>query len=147
MVSGIMKWMIAKGTTYTHDYTDTTSIRWAHGEHSSVREFVVAFYACDQEEAPERQEDKGWSHRLPNRILPSNEATAVYMVGTIIVDFSNVDLATFPSKVINDEKVYNLGCELKVTFGAREGVLKFEALSQGHTIGQTSINFSTAKYY
>ncbi|KAF4216546.1 hypothetical protein CNMCM8980_001983 [Aspergillus fumigatiaffinis] len=130
MVSGIMKWMIAKGTTYTHDYTDTTSIRWAHGEHSSVREFVVAFYACDQEEAPERQEDK-----------------AVYMVGTIIVDFSNVDLATFPSKVINDEKVYNLGCELKVTFGAREGVLKFEALSQGHTIGQTSINFSTAKYY
>jgi hypothetical protein len=71
----------------------------------------------------------------------------VYTVGDIIVDFSNVDLATFPSKVIKDKRAYELSYDLKVTVGAREGVLKFEALSQGQTIGQTSINFSAAKYY
>ncbi|GFF98153.1 heat shock 70 kDa protein 12A [Aspergillus udagawae] len=129
MVSGIMKWMIAKGTTYTDHYTDTVTVYRTHYEDSTLRKFDT-FYACDQEEAPEREEDK-----------------AVYTVGDIIVDFSNVNLATFPSKVIKDERVYKLSYELKVTVGAREGVLKFEALSQGQTIGQTSINFSAAKYY
>ncbi|GFF46529.1 heat shock 70 kDa protein 12A [Aspergillus udagawae] len=129
MVSGIMKWMIAKGATYTSNYTDTVTVYWPHDEHSTPRK-PVTFYACDQEEAPERQEDK-----------------AVYMVGDITVDFSNVNLATFPSKVIKDEQVYQVTCQIRVTFGAREGVLKFEALSQGQTIGQTSINFSAAKYY
>ncbi|KAF7157792.1 hypothetical protein CNMCM6106_003921 [Aspergillus hiratsukae] len=146
MVSDIMEWMIAKGATYTDNYTRTVTVYRTHYEHSRLRKFTK-FYACDQEEAPERREDKGWYRILPKRILPSNEDTAVYTVGNIIVDFSNVNLAMFPSKVIKDERVYELSYELKVTFGAREGVLKFEALSQGQTIGQTSINFSAAKYY
>ncbi|GIJ81658.1 hypothetical protein Asppvi_000157 [Aspergillus pseudoviridinutans] len=129
MVSGIMKWMIAKGATYTDNYTNTVTVYRTHYEDSTLRKFDT-FYACDMAEAPERQEDR-----------------AVYTVGDIIVDFSNVDLAMFPSKVIKDERVYKLSYELKVTFGAREGVLKFEALSQGQTIGETSINFSAAKYY
>ncbi|KAF7169279.1 hypothetical protein CNMCM5623_002075 [Aspergillus felis] len=129
MVSGIMKWMIAKGGKYTDNYTDTVEINQRHDEHSELRKSFT-FYACDRDEAPERQEDK-----------------AVYAVGNIIVDFSKVNLVIFPSKVINDERVYKLSFELKVTFGAREGLLKFEALSQGQTIGQTSINFSAVKYY
>ncbi|EAW24744.1 Hsp70 family protein [Aspergillus fischeri NRRL 181] len=146
MVSGIMEWMIAKGATYTDNYRRTVSVHWTHYEHSSLRKFTT-LYACDQEEAPERQDHKGWSRILPKRILPSNEGTAVYTVGNIVVDFSNVNLAMFPSKVIKDERVYDLSYDLKVTFGARDGVLKFEAISQGQTVGQTSINFSAAKYY
>ncbi|KAH2148997.1 hypothetical protein KXW33_004558 [Aspergillus fumigatus] len=128
-VSGIMEWMIAKGTTYTDNYSLTVSVCRAHYENSSLRK-VTTLYACDQSEAPERQEHK-----------------AVYEVGNIAVDFSNVDLELFPSKVIKNKRVYKLNYKLRVTFGAREGVLKFEAVSQGQTVGQTSINFSAAKYY
>ncbi|KAM0091075.1 hypothetical protein ACP6JD_005519 [Aspergillus fumigatus] len=145
-VSGIMEWMIAKGTTYTDNYSLTVSVCRAHYENSSLRK-VTTLYACDQSEAPERQEHKGWSHILPKRILESNKGTAVYEVGNIAVDFSNVDLELFPSKVIKNKRVYKLNYKLRVTFGAREGVLKFEAVSQGQTVGQTSINFSAAKYY
>lgn len=122
------------------------SVCRAHYENSSLRK-VTTLYACDQSEAAERQEHKGWSHILPKRILESNKGTAVYEVGNIAVDFSNVDLELFPSKVIKNKRVYKLNYKLRVTFGAREGVLKFEAVSQGQTVGQTSINFSAAKYY
>lgn len=79
--------------------------------------------------------------------LKSNRTADCYVVGEIEVNFSNADLNEFPSKYIDGWRVYLLKYTLKVIFGAQDGVLKFEAASQGKTIGRTSINFNTIKYY
>jgi hypothetical protein len=71
----------------------------------------------------------------------------VYKIGDIAVDLSNVDLSRFNSKLIDDRRAYDIQLHLKVTFGAQEGLLKYEAISQGKTIGVTSIDYSTARYY
>lgn len=63
------------------------------------------------------------------------------------MDFSNVDLSRFESKVEGARRLYELEYELEVTFGAQEGVLKFKATSQGKTIGLTSIKYNTVRYY
>jgi hypothetical protein len=63
------------------------------------------------------------------------------------VDFTNVDLNMFGRKYISGEHVYELRYSIKVIFGAQDGVLKFQTFSQGQTIGNTTINFATVKYY
>lgn len=68
-------------------------------------------------------------------------------MGEIVVDFSNVDLSRFGSKSVDGERLYSLSYNLTVILGAQEGILRFEAVSQGQTIGTTSINFNTIKYY
>ncbi|KAL2827784.1 actin-like ATPase domain-containing protein [Aspergillus cavernicola] len=129
MTRGRMKWMIAKGDKYTYNYTNSVSITWSYYEGGKLNH-SLQFYACDQKAAPEREDDNN-----------------VYEVGDIIIDFTNVHLAIFDSKITNGMKLYRLDYELHVVFGAQEGVLKFKATSQGQTIGQTSINFNTVKYY
>ncbi|KAB8210440.1 hypothetical protein BDV34DRAFT_220577 [Aspergillus parasiticus] len=143
MVRGIMKWMIVKvgtgsallnispmhfpdvniekGEKYTENYTTHVNIWRTHYESWSLKKRDT-FYACDDTQAPER-------------------------VGQIVVDFSNVDLSRFESKTVDGEHLYSLSYKLKVIFGAQEGILQFEAVSQGQTIGTTSINFNTLKYY
>ncbi|RDW64368.1 Hsp70 family protein [Aspergillus mulundensis] len=90
----------------------------------------IPLYACDQDLAAVRVEHKG-----------------VYSVGKIVVDLSKVDLNLFESKIIRNERVRNVNYRVKITFGAQEGLLKFEAISRGQRIGETSIDFSTTKYY
>lgn len=53
----------------------------------------------------------------------------------------------FDKKYISGKTAYNLEYSIKVIFGAQDGILKFEASSQGKVIGYTSIKFATAKYY
>ncbi|KAK6828704.1 hypothetical protein RU639_003752 [Aspergillus parasiticus] len=129
MVSGIMKWMIAKGEKYTENYKNHVNVQRTHFETWSLKQSVT-FYACDDTQAPERVNEDG-----------------VYKVGQIVVDFSNVDLSRFKSKTVDGERLYSLSYKLKVIFGAQEGILQFEAVSQGQTIGTTSINFNTLRYY
>ncbi|OAX80402.1 hypothetical protein ACJ72_05262 [Emergomyces africanus] len=123
-----IKWMIAKGEKYTENYTYVSSMCQTHYQFGGLKR-LQPLYACDLTDAPERK----------------NSDT--YVVGDIEIDFSNADLNMFPSKYIDGVRVHNLAYELKVIFGAQDGVLKFEAACQGRTIGRTSINFNTIKYY
>lgn len=68
-------------------------------------------------------------------------------VGDITVNFEKVDLSRFPHKVSNGKIVHDLHYGIKVIFGAQEGVLKFEAHSDGQLIGATSINFTHTSSY
>ncbi|KAG5305456.1 Hsp70 family protein [Histoplasma capsulatum G186AR] len=128
MVGGIMKWMICKGEKYSENYTCMVPVARTHYQFNSLKR-QVTLYACDLTDAPERGNPD------------------CYVVGEIEVNFSNADLNEFPSKYIDGWRVYLLKYTLKVIFGAQDGVLKFEAASQGKTIGRTSINFNTIKYY
>lgn len=71
----------------------------------------------------------------------------VTYVGSIETDFTDVDLTQFDSKIIGGELVHSLEFTLKVIFGAQEGILKFEATSNGKVIGKSSISFAKASYY
>ncbi|KAE8310814.1 hypothetical protein BDV41DRAFT_579164 [Aspergillus transmontanensis] len=128
---------IEKGEKYTENYTTHVNIWRTHYESWSLKKRDT-FYACDDTQAPERVNGDDLSHALSIR---------VYKVGQIVVDFSNVDLSRFESKTVDGERLYSLSYKLKVIFGAQEGILQFEAVSQGQTIGTTSINFNTLKYY
>ncbi|KAL4734478.1 actin-like ATPase domain-containing protein [Aspergillus similis] len=124
-VSGIMEWMIAKGDKYAENHTESVSICRTFYVHETKR-CTLNLYACDRAVAPERK-----------------DSIAVYKVGSIVVDLTSVDLASCEYKIRYGLKLYRLKYKLHVTFGAREGILKFHATSQGQTIGQTSINFNT----
>jgi hypothetical protein len=71
----------------------------------------------------------------------------VRRVGDICVDFTKVDLSTCEQKNLLGTPLYRLQYEVKVIFGAREGILKFEAHAQGKVIGNTTINFYSPKVY
>lgn len=60
---------------------------------------------------------------------------------------TGVDLGLFDCKYNATGRVYRVEFDLKVVFGAREGLLKFETICQGKVIGRTSIDFSTTKFY
>ncbi|PGH03861.1 hypothetical protein GX51_03849 [Blastomyces parvus] len=111
MVRGMMKWMIAKGETYTENYTSVTPLEQIHYPPHGLKKSKLYIYA----------------------------------VGDIEVNFSNTDLNKFTSKYIDGWLVHRLEYELKVIFGAQDGVLKFEDTCQGATIGQTSIKFNDIK--
>ncbi|KAL4783416.1 actin-like ATPase domain-containing protein [Aspergillus varians] len=128
LVPDIMNWMIAKGDKYTQNYTDSASLRHVHYETDSLKKSAT-FYACDQDAQPKRCDSKD-----------------VYKVGRVVVDFSTVDLTRFDSRFSRGNKMYELEYTIKVIFGAQEGLLKFEATSQGKVIGKTSIEFADAKY-
>ncbi|KAL4881112.1 hypothetical protein BJY04DRAFT_218627 [Aspergillus karnatakaensis] len=134
-VRGMMEWMIAKGDKYTPDYTRSVSIGKSHTRiegvgKQSLRSSSI-LYACDLAIGPERV-----------------DAAGVYEVGRIDVDFSAVDLTRFESKpTVLGNTIYKIIFQLKVIFGAHEGLLKFEAASQGQVIGKTTIDFNTAKCY
>ncbi|KAL4942784.1 hypothetical protein BDV06DRAFT_211602 [Aspergillus oleicola] len=129
MVRGLMKWAIQKGQKYGEDHTELFPLNWRKYWDSELSP-RLSLYACEQTLAPEWNDDKD-----------------VYKIGDIAVDLSNVDLSGFNSKLINGKPVYDIWLQLKVTFGAREGLLKYEAISQGRRIGVTSIDFSTTRYY
>ncbi|RAL13363.1 Hsp70 family protein [Aspergillus homomorphus CBS 101889] len=124
-IGGIVRWMIAKGEKHAEDYKQTTCVAQPHRYCNSLKK-RNALWASDRTDAPERMDDDG-----------------VYKVGSIIVDFAQVDLALFPVKTREGRKVYRLEYNIRVTFGAQDGLLKFEATCQGKTIGRTSIDYGT----
>ncbi|KAL4733033.1 hypothetical protein BDV11DRAFT_200880 [Aspergillus similis] len=129
MVRGFMKWTIQKGQKYVEDHTELFPLNWRKFWDSELSP-RLPLYACEQTQAPK------W-----------NDHEDVYKIGDIAIDLSNVDLGRFNSKLIDGRRAYDIWLQLKVTFGAQEGLLKYEAISQGKTIGVTSINFSTTRYY
>ncbi|OJJ97569.1 hypothetical protein ASPACDRAFT_1890175 [Aspergillus aculeatus ATCC 16872] len=124
LVRGIMKWMISKGEKYAEEYKQTVYTRWTHRKCDSLIKSTNS-YASEKMLAPERM-----------------DADGVYKVGCIVVDFTEVDLSQFPVVRKGGQRIYNLQYNIRVTFGAQDGLLKFEATCQGKIIGKTSIEFT-----
>ncbi|KAJ0417519.1 hypothetical protein BJY00DRAFT_325500 [Aspergillus carlsbadensis] len=123
---GRVKWLTKKlsdGFTKGKDFFCSHSI-------GDALVSTTSLYSSDAEISPDRVDDP-----------------EVRKVGDIELDFRNVDLSMFQTKYIDGELVYKFDYSLNVVFGAREGVLKFEARSNGKVIGKTSIEFAKALYY
>lgn len=71
----------------------------------------------------------------------------VRKVGKIMANLENVDLSNFNHRIRNGKTVYDVQFQIRVIFGAQEGILKFEAHSHGQLIGATSINFAHTRSY
>lgn len=71
----------------------------------------------------------------------------IYKIGTITSDFADVDLSAFRSNVHNQKRHYlSSGYSLNVTFGAREGILKFQGYCDGKEIGCSKIDYAESKF-
>lgn len=171
MVSGIMKWIIAKvcftlpiyllrgknnelmmvflakGEKYSENHNCTVSFYMSHRDFHGLK-FYSKLYSCDSNHGPERLDDPGlysWSHTTSS--LSNIHLGGVRCVGSMCTDLTGVDLGLFDYKYDLIGKVYRVEFDLKVVFGAREGLLKFETICQGKVIGSTTIDFSTTKFY
>jgi hypothetical protein len=71
-----------------------------------------------------------------------NKLVGVAHVGTISVDFTNVDMSTFEQRTGADGLEYKLDYQLGVDFRSEEGVLRCFCMADGKTIGVTTISFT-----
>ncbi|KAK3897524.1 hypothetical protein C8A05DRAFT_19735 [Staphylotrichum tortipilum] len=122
--AGCMEWMVGKGTELSDSTRRVVSMTrdWSLGR-SCV--FNMDLYSCRLELAPERQ-----------------EAAGITRIGTISVDFTDVDMSTFRKRMTLTGVEYELRFEVGVEFRSDEGVLRCFCQSQGKTIGTTSISFT-----
>ncbi|OJJ58314.1 hypothetical protein ASPSYDRAFT_1179147 [Aspergillus sydowii CBS 593.65] len=119
---GYMRWMVAKGQRIFDGHSHEARVRRAHLEGSPLV-FIIPLYSCDIQQAPRRKEHKGE------------------------YAYINVDLSNFNHRIRNGKTVYDVQFQIRVIFGAQEGILKFEAHSHGQLIGATSINFAHTRSY
>jgi hypothetical protein len=76
-------------------------------------------------------------------IIIVNKLVGVAHVGTISVDFTNVDMSTFEQRTgANGRLEYKLEYQLGVDFRSDEGVLRCFCMADGKTIGVTTISFT-----
>ena len=62
-------------------------------------------------------------------------------IGTISVDFTNVDMSRFEQRMVLSSVEYHLKYEVGVNFRSDEGILRCFCLADGKTIGVTKISF------
>ncbi len=72
----------------------------------------------------------------------TNNSIGVIHVGTISVDFTNVDMSSFGQRKMATGIEYRLEYEVGVDFRSDEGVLRCFSQADGRTIGVTTINFT-----
>jgi len=58
------------------------------------------------------------------------------------MNFTGVDMSRFQSRNTSSGIEYNLQYQFKIDFRTDEGVLKYSCVSNGRTIGTTTINFT-----
>lgn len=63
-------------------------------------------------------------------------------IGTISMDFTNVDMSRFKRRVQPTGVEYQLEFQLGVDFRSEEGILRCFCLADGKTIGVTKIDFT-----
>ncbi|KAG7285850.1 hypothetical protein NEMBOFW57_008144 [Staphylotrichum longicolle] len=85
----------------------------------------MALYSSHLDSAPRRREDAG-----------------VTQVGTISMDFTNVDMSRFETRITEAGTEYKLEYEVGVDFRSDEGVLRCFCRAHGATIGVTTISFT-----
>jgi hypothetical protein len=72
----------------------------------------------------------------------ADKLVGVAHVGTISVDFTNVDMSTFKQRTGANGLEYKLDYQLGVDFRSDEGVLRCFCMADGKTIGVTTISFT-----
>ncbi|KAK4152182.1 heat shock protein SSA3 [Chaetomidium leptoderma] len=122
--SGGIVWMIKKGAELSGSTYRTCGVNREMYQRGSYL-YGIKLYSCNLDTAPKRVEDAG--------VVP---------VGTISVDFTNVDMSRFQRKIVGAELVYKLEYDVGVDFRSDEGVLRCFALADGKTIGVSTINFT-----
>lgn len=65
----------------------------------------------------------------------------VTKLAKISLDFSDVDLNVFESRMVKGKHLRQVDCKVVVSFGHRRGVLIFKCTAQGKDIGQATITF------
>ncbi|KAL7919154.1 hypothetical protein ACQKWADRAFT_323202 [Trichoderma austrokoningii] len=122
--AGHMNWIMSKGTEVTTSTSRSASVvrSWSPGQSYCFNE---SLYSCNLDTAPGRLEHPRVLH-----------------IGTINTDFTNVDMSKFQRRTTSSGIEYKLEYEIRVDFRSEEGVLRFSCVSNGRTIGATSISFS-----
>ncbi|KAH6612882.1 hypothetical protein B0J18DRAFT_447382 [Chaetomium sp. MPI-SDFR-AT-0129] len=122
--SGRIQWMIGKGAELSDSTRRTAAVRrtWWPG---SSYVFNVTLYSCHLDLAPERLDDPG-----------------IAQIGTISVDFTNVDMSRFRTETTATGMKYGLEYGVCVDFRSDEGLLRCFCQAHGRTIGVTTISFT-----
>ena len=63
-------------------------------------------------------------------------------IGTVRMDFADVDMSTFMTRTVSTGIEYRLEYEICVEFRSEEGVLRCFCQAQGRTVGVTTISFT-----
>jgi hypothetical protein len=70
-----------------------------------------------------------------------SEARDVKIIAEITVDFSDADLSAFPTIMKGGRKIAALQTELKIDYGAKEGVLQYSSWVQGKRTGHATVRY------
>jgi hypothetical protein len=142
---------ILQGEKYVDNYTsDPHNLKILHYEGDSLIKHL-SLYSCDLRDAPERYDSDSMCSILAFLLLifpsfspfkESNTSLEIEHVGTVAVDFRNVNLNHFERKKVNGIETTVLQYSIKVIFGAEEGVLKFLVIAKDAVIGTADIEFS-----
>ncbi|KAL2181474.1 uncharacterized protein P884DRAFT_281709 [Thermothelomyces heterothallicus CBS 202.75] len=122
--AGRISWLINKGEELSESTYRTTTV-WRTWSAESSYTFESNLYTCNLGSAPERYDDSGVVH-----------------VGSIRVDFANVDMSMFRQRTVSGCVEYELKYEIGVDFRADEGILRCFCLADGKTVGVTTISFT-----
>jgi hypothetical protein len=74
--------------------------------------------------------------------MPTDNLVGVVYVGTVSVDFTNVDMSGFRKRMSVGRLEYELAYQIDVDFRSDEGVLRCFCMADGKTIGVTTISFT-----
>ncbi|KXX73243.1 Heat shock protein SSA3 [Madurella mycetomatis] len=126
---GHMNWMIAKGAELTASTYKTANVRriWLQGDSYLL---TLELYSCALDIPAARLEHEG-----------------VVRVGTIRLDFTNVDMSRFEQRQGDFGTEFDLEYQIGVKFRSDEGVLKCFCLSEGRLIGDATISFTEIAGY
>ncbi|RDW74281.1 Hsp70 family protein [Aspergillus mulundensis] len=123
-VGGHMTWVVGKGQILGDNFTSDHR-RYRTLDEDDDMSYFKTIYSCDSDIAPSRRDHDD-----------------VRKVGKVHIDLEDVDITQFPWNDYMGERVYHVKYDWKMIFGAREGVLKFEAYVDGQAVGKTSIDFN-----
>lgn len=112
---------------------------WSPGDSYVITDNL---YSCNFDSQPERMDDTGISNHTCLKSTFTDSLVGVVHVGTITVDFTNVDMTRFETRMGTKGLEYRLEFKLGVDFRSDEGVLRCFCQADGKTIGVTTINFT-----
>ncbi|RHZ65659.1 Hsp70 family protein [Aspergillus thermomutatus] len=118
-----VSWVLSKGERYAQNHTVTQDLVVIHRSGDSLIK-ITNLYGCNDMTPPERVDHPG-----------------VYLIAQIMCDFASVNLAQFQHQLTSGKMEYCLEYSIQITFGAQDD-LQFRAVSQGQTVGQTTVNFA-----
>ncbi|KAK3897932.1 heat shock protein SSA3 [Staphylotrichum tortipilum] len=122
--AGFMQWMVERGAELSESTHKLVSVvrAWSPGSSYVI---PITLYSSTLDSAPRRREEAG-----------------ITEIGTITVDFTNVDMSGFKTRTTEEGLEYRLEYKIGIDFRSDEGVLRCFCQVHGRTIGVTSISFT-----